>query len=170
MRSLASRFESGSSKRNTRGSRTIARPRALALSARELGGVALEEATDPEPVRRLPDAPLDLRPRYTPHLERERDVLAHGEVWVEGIGLEDHRDVAVGGRGLGHVAIADEDLPRGGILEARDAPQHRRLPAPRRAEQHEELAIAHHEREVAERGEAGGIDGLGQLAEGDRRH
>ena len=62
-RSLASRFESGSSIRKASGRRTIARERdPLALPARELRGLALEQVAQPEDPRCVapPAAPLGL--------------------------------------------------------------------------------------------------------------
>jgi len=144
--------------------------RPLALAARQLRRASLQQLAEPEAVGRLGDAPQDLAPGHAPHLERERDVLAHREVRIQRVVLEHHGDVAGGGGVVGDHAIADEDLPGRRLLESGDAPQCRRLAASRRAEHHQELPIGDRERDVAERGVAGGIEGLGQLAEGDRRH
>src|SRR5256886_11367473 len=68
------------------------------------------------------------------------------------------------------VLVADEDLARGGLIEPGDAAQHGRLAAPRWAEQYEELAVAHVERQVRDRLHAAGIICLGETAQRDGRH
>ena len=60
---------------------------------------------------------------------------------VEGVVLEDHRDVAVFG---GHVVdhpLADADLAVGDLLQAGDHAQRGRLAAAGRADQHHELLV-----------------------------
>src|SRR5439155_1092228 len=136
-------------------------------SAAQLRRASLQQLAEPEAVGRLGDAPQDLARGHAPHLERERDVLAHREVRIQRVVLEHHGDVAGGGGVVSDHAIADEDLPGRRLLESGDAPQCRRLAASRRAEHHQELPIGDRERDVAERGVAGGIAGLGQRAEGD---
>ena len=68
---------------------------ALALAAGELCGASLEQVFEPEELRHLFDPARDLRLRRLPRLEAVADVLAHRHVRVQGVGLEDHRDVAV---------------------------------------------------------------------------
>src|SRR5256886_8219977 len=68
------------------------------------------------------------------------------------------------------VLVADQDLARGGLIEPGDAAQHGRLAAPRGAEQYEELAVAHVERQVRDRLRAAGIVRLGETAQRDGRH
>src|SRR5690606_22855334 len=69
-------------------------------------------------------------------------VLAHRHVRVEGVVLEDHRDVAVLRCPLVDHLAADLQLPRGDVLEAGDHPQRGRLAAARGADQDHELAVA----------------------------
>src|SRR4029077_2166719 len=57
-----------------------------------------------------------------------------------------------------------------GLLEPGDATERRGLAAARRPEQHEELAVAHVERQVLERRPAVGMVPLGEAAQRDRRH
>ena len=78
----------------------------------------------------------------------EPQVLLDRHVGVEGVVLEDHGDVAFLGRQVGHLRVADEDLARRDLLEAREDPQDRRLAATGRADQHHELAVADLQRDV----------------------
>ncbi len=97
-RSFASRFESGSSIRNTCGSRTSARPSATRCrwppeSSRGLRSRSSADARGSRPPRSTRRARS--RPRGTlAHLEPEREVLADAHLRVERVVLEDHRDVA----------------------------------------------------------------------------
>src|SRR6266516_7019428 len=61
---------------------------------------------------------------------------------IERVVLEDHRDVALLRRHLRHVAVADRDRAARALLEPRDHPEQRRLPATRRADKHHELAVS----------------------------
>ena len=115
---------------------------ALPLAARELRGLAVEEALEPEPPRDLGGALLALGLLDTGHLQREGDVLGDGEVRVERVVLEDHRDVALLRRQVGHVAAADQHRARVDLLQAREHPERRRLPRARRADEHHQLAVA----------------------------
>ena len=72
--------------------------------------------------------------------QRKGDVLEHGEVRIQRVILEDHRDVARRGLDVVDDAIADPDAAGVRALETRQQPQERRLAAARRAEQHEALA------------------------------
>ena len=98
-RSLASRFESGSSRRNSRGLRTMARARATRCCWPPESWPGLRSrrwsiSTLRPPRGRARSISLGgLR-----HLERKADVLATRHVRVERIALEDHRDVAIAGR------------------------------------------------------------------------
>ena len=124
---------------------------ALALAARELAGLAVEELLEPELRRDVPDPPGALRLRDLAQLEREPEVLADRHVRVQGVVLEDHRDVALARRTVGHVFVAEDDAPARHLLEPRDHPQQRRLPAPRRADEDHELAVGDLESHVVDR-------------------
>ena len=142
-RSFASRFESGSSIRNTAGSRTIARPIATRCrwppeSAR---GFRFEVRLEVEDPRRVVDAAADLVLRHLRDLQRERDVVANAQVRVERVALEDHRDVAALRREVVDDTVADPDDAVADVLEAGDHPQRGRLAAPGRADEHHELAV-----------------------------
>ena len=69
----------------------------------------------------------------------------------EGVVLEDHRHVAVAGRQVGHVAVADATLPPVAVLQPGDRAQQGGLAAAGRAEQGEELAVGDRQVERVER-------------------
>ena len=60
---------------------------------------------------------------------------------VEGVVLEDHRDVAILRSDVRHVAVADEDRAVADLLEPRYATEEGRLPAAGRADEHHELPV-----------------------------
>ncbi len=123
---------------------------ALALPAGELRGLALQELREPEELGDLVDASADVRLRHPPHLQAVAEVLANAHVRVQGVALEDHGDVAVSRREVGHVAAADPDLARRHLLEAGDGAEERRLTAARRADERDELAVPDVERDVVD--------------------
>ncbi len=152
VRSLASRFESGSSMRNTEGSRTIARASATRwrwpperFFGRRSSRCAISSDSATPSTWVLRSALLE-----PADAQRVADVLGDRHVRVERVALEDHRDVAVAGLHAGDVAIADEDLARRRQLEAGEDAQRRRLAAARGPEQDEEGAVR------ARRGRASG--------------
>jgi hypothetical protein len=69
-------------------------------------------------------------------------------VRIERVVLEDHGDVALLRGKVGDVAVADPDRAGSDLLETGHHPQHRRLPAARRPDQHEQLAVAYVEAEI----------------------
>ena len=75
----------------------------LALTARELRGIAVAEALELDEVQQLLDPLANLRPRPPPHLEPERDVVAHRHVLERGVVLEDEADAALLRREPGRV-------------------------------------------------------------------
>ena len=123
---------------------------ALALAARELRRLALEELLEAEQRRDLVDARPDLGLRRPPHLQAVAEVLADAHVRVQRVALEDHRDVAMARREVGDVAPADRDLARGHLLEAGDRAEQRRLAAAGRPDERDELAVADLERDVVD--------------------
>jgi len=79
--------------------------------------------------------------RALAQLQRERKVVAHGHVRVEGVALEHHRDVAVARGNVVHHAVADGEPPLADRLQPRDHPQRGALAAARRPDQHHELLV-----------------------------
>ncbi len=71
---------------------------ALPLAAGERGRPAVEHALEAQHVRHVVDAAHDLVLRGLPDLQPVAEVLAHGHVRVERVGLEDHGDVPRTGR------------------------------------------------------------------------
>jgi hypothetical protein len=57
------------------------------------------------------------------------------------VGLEDHGDAALLGLEVVHHPPVDLERAGGDVLEPRDHPQERRLPAARRADEDDELAV-----------------------------
>ena len=113
----------------------------LSLPARKLRRLALEHLFQLQDSGDLANAPLDLRGGDLRPTQRVADVLRHRHVGVEGVALEDHRHVAILRLQVRHVAIADRDGTVGDLLQAGDHPQQRRLPAPRRTDEYEQLTI-----------------------------
>ena len=157
-RSLASRFESGSSMRNACGSRTIARPIATRWRCPPDSAAGRRSRSSDKPSSPATSSTRrsDLRLRRAPDLEPVAEVVAHGHVRVERVRLEDHRDVAVARRELGDVPLADRDRPGGDLLEAGDHPQERRLAAAGRADENDELPVLDRERDVVDGEDASG--------------
>ena len=83
-------------------------------------------------------------------LQPEAEVAAHGQVRVERVALEHHRDVALARVQPRDVAVADVDRARGDLDDPGEHLQQRRLAAARRADEHHELAVADLEVDVVD--------------------
>ncbi len=123
---------------------------ALRLAARDLGRLARLVPGQLDQGEHLGDPALDLGILGALAAEAECDVLEDREVREERVVLEDGVDVALVGRQPGHVLALELDQARGRCLEATDHPQGRRLAAPRRPEQAEELTVADLEVDVVD--------------------
>ena len=77
---------------------------ALALAAGELRRLLLQVVLEPQDARGLADLVLDLGLRPPREAQAEGHVLEDGQVRIERVGLEDHRDAALGRLLLGDVA------------------------------------------------------------------
>ena len=124
---------------------------ALALTAGQGAGLALQELLDAQEHRRLLDALLDLRLGELAQLQTERHVVVDGHVRIEGVVLEDHGDVPVFGRDVVDHPVADLDGPLGNLFQAGDHPEGGGLPAPGRPDQDDELLVVDGETHVADR-------------------
>jgi hypothetical protein len=82
--------------------------------------------------------------------QRERDVLVHGEMRVEGVVLEHHREVPVARGEVVDAPVPDDHVAGSDVLEADDHPQQRRLPAAGGADEDHELAIRHIDADVVD--------------------
>jgi hypothetical protein len=120
------------------GLRTIAR---LPLPAGQGAWLALQEVVEPQDPRRVAHALVDLRLLHVLHLQRERHVVVHAHVRVQGVGLEHHRDVAVFGRDVVDDAVADQDLAFADRLQPGEHPKRGRLATPRRSNKDHELLV-----------------------------
>ena len=89
--------------------------------------------------------------RHLPEPQAERDVVVDGQVRVERVALEDHRDVAVARRDVVDDALADPDDALADLLEAGDHAKRGRLAAARRADEDHELAVVDLEVQTAHR-------------------
>ena len=114
------------------------------------------------------DAFSDLGPRKFLQPQAEGHVLENRHVRVERVVLKNHRDIAILRRHVVDELIADVDFARGRLLQPGDHAQGRALAAPRRPDQHDELAIGDVEIDPANRG--GLVEGLDDVAERDLRH
>jgi hypothetical protein len=156
--------------RKTDARRTMARARATRWRCPPEQGawLAIEELGQPEHGGRLAHQPSPLRLVDVAGEQRELDVLAHRLVRVERVALEHHRDVPVLGLDAGDHLAADAHRAVGGLVEPGDHAQRGGLPAAGRAEEHEELAIGHVEREVVDGDDV--AEALGHGRERDRGH
>ena len=114
---------------------------ALALSARELRRLALQQGLEIEHARSLADAGVDLALRHPLELERKRHVLPHRHVRVERVALEHHGDVAALGREKVDEVPVDQDLAAGGLVEAGENTQERRFSASRGPDERDEFPV-----------------------------
>ncbi len=85
------------------------------------------------------------------HLQREGEVLVDGLVGIERVVLEHHGDVPVLRIEIIDHAIANGDVAAGDWNEPGDQVERRRLAASRRADQRDEFAVVHRQRDVPDR-------------------
>src|SRR5262249_32428220 len=78
---------------------------------------------------------------HAAQLQAEGHVLVHRHVRVEGIVLENHRDVAILRRHIIDDALADANRPARDLLQPRHHAQRRALAAARRPDEHDEFLI-----------------------------
>ena len=131
----------------------------LSLAAGELSGPPVEQMGDIEHVGDGADARLDLpapasrtgqdrteerqalRRRQPPHAERHRDVAGHGEVGIERVALEHHRQISVGSPKMAGRRPADLDTALVGALEPRHDAQEGGFSASRGPDQRQEFPV-----------------------------
>ncbi|EGE58067.1 hypothetical protein RHECNPAF_35000121 [Rhizobium etli CNPAF512] len=113
---------------------------ALALAARELARLAIEEVFDLQESGGVAHCLVALWRRHLPHLQAEADVPVHRQIGIERIGLKDHGDVAVLRMHAEHRSPADPDVAARRLGKAGNDVEQRGLAAARRTKQHEELA------------------------------
>ena len=169
-RSLASRLLSGSSSSRICGRMTSARAKrhALLLAARELAREAAAEGGQSHQFQRLADPPGALHRGHALHFEAERHVLGDRHVRKERVALEHDAEPALGGLHRQKIAALQRDRASGRLDEARDHLQRRGLAAARRAQQGDELALLHAERQAIDREVR--AEALGQLLKDEEAH
>ncbi|MNQ71881.1 hypothetical protein D3C85_865680 [compost metagenome] len=141
---------------------------ALALAARELARVPLQQLAQAQRVGRLLHAAGDLVFRDALDLQAEAQVLRHGHVRVERVVLEHHRHVAVARRGVVDAAVAEQDVAAFGGFQPGNHAQQRRLAAAARPHERHELAVADVDVDAADHRRAAEL--LEELADADGGH
>ncbi|ELY39605.1 phenol hydroxylase [Natronorubrum tibetense GA33] len=115
---------------------------ALFLPARKLVGFVLEQVSDPHHFGCLDDAAFAFALiEIGTHPKSELHVLEDGFVGVERVVLEYHRDIPVFRVDVRDVLVADRDRSSGGLLEAGQHSERRRLSATGRTDDGNELAV-----------------------------
>jgi hypothetical protein len=168
LRSLASRLDSVEEKDGGVAHHRPPHGDALALAARELARLALQQIGEAEDARCLHHLTLDFRFRQPRRAQREGHVAEHRHMRVKRVVLEYHRNVAMRRRDAIHHLAVDGDLAPAQILEPGDHAQHGRLAAARRSDQHDELLVADLEVDVLDRMDL--VELLVEIANNDGRH
>jgi hypothetical protein len=101
--------------------------------------------------------------------QAESDVVVDGQVRVERVALEHHRDVAVARGNVIHDAIADHHDAFGHLLEAGDHSKSGLLAAPRWSDKDHELPVGDLQIEARDGASAVRID-LRDVVEANARH
>jgi hypothetical protein len=120
----------------------------LTLAARQRPRLSVQVLLQAEDLRGPADAAVDLALRELAELEPERHVVVDGHVRVQGVALEDHRDVAFLRRHRVDDPIGDPDRALADRFEAGYHPQRRCLAASGRSDEDDELAVVDVEVEV----------------------
>ena len=129
---------------------------ALHLAARQLRRLALHQLLDVQQLGHAGDLRVDLGLRQLARPQRRGDVGRRRLLRIQRVRLEDHRQVALGGRRARRVEARQVHRAGVRLLEPRDHPQRRGLARARRAEQHEERPV-------------GNVEVRGRRAPGRRR-
>src|SRR5579875_1620582 len=122
--------------------------RALLHAARELRGIAVLEPAETDEIDEGAGAPLALIPRYPLFFKTVKNILQNRLPGKQGKVLKDNATV---GTGAGNRLAFDQDRAGLDRQKAADQIEQCALAAAARAEQRDELAVAHAERDVVER-------------------
>ena len=114
---------------------------ALALAARELARVAVEQVFQLQDASGVAHAFVDLGLAEPCNLQAEGDVVVDAHMRVKRIGLEDHGNAAFRRRHTAHGASADADIAGGDLFQPGNHLEQRGLAAAGRADKDDELAI-----------------------------
>ena len=69
-------------------------------------------------------------------------------MWIESVVLKNHGDIPVLWRQIIDTAVADENVASRNFFQAGDHTQCRRLPAPRRSDEHQKFSISYFETDI----------------------
>ena len=130
---------------------------------------AIKQVFEAEDGCHLEDALLAFVFRRLAELEAEGEVVAHLHLRVERVVLEDHRDVAVAGSGVGDVFFADPHRAFSDVLEAGNHAQQRRLAASGWTDKDDELAVGNRQIDAVD-GTHVAVVYLGDAVEDDPCH
>ena len=123
----------------------------LPLAAGQVGRLAVQVLGQVKDAGGLADLLVDDGLRGLRQLQREAHVLADRHVRVERVALEHHGDVAVLRRLVVHHLPGDAQFAFRDVLKSRDHVEGRRLAAPGRADQDDELTITDFQADVVHR-------------------
>ena len=123
---------------------------ALALAAREVLGLALQQVLDVQDPGGLLHRGVDLRLGHLGQLQPERHVVVQVHVRVQRVALEHHRNAALGRRHVVDHAPANAQFTARDVLQASNGAQQRTLAAARGADEDHELAVAHFQIDVTQ--------------------
>ena len=127
----------------------------LLLTAGELTGLALHQSVDLHQLCRIQNpASHFLLAEFLlafQIFQREADVLLHRQVGVQGVVLEHQTHPPLLRRQVGHVLVAEENLPGGGLLQAGDHIKGGAFAAARGPQQADELAVGNLKIEFVDR-------------------
>ena len=140
---------------------------ALALATRELLRSPFQQTVDLQQAGDFADAGSHAGFRQTANAQRIREIFVHRQVWIQGVALEHHSDVARTGWQLVDDRPANTDGAAADALETGQHPQAGGLAAAGWTQQHQQLTLSDFKvqlvdsQHVAER--------LAHLLEGNRR-
>ena len=114
---------------------------ALALAARQLARLALQQRANLQNARSFINAGLDVSFIHLGHAQAKSDIVEHAHVRIKRVGLENHRDLAVGrGDTCDHTAI-NGNIALGNLLKSGDHPHQSGFAAARRADENDKFAF-----------------------------
>ena len=113
---------------------------ALPLPTRQLARQSLHQFLEAEQGARLCHPRIDFGGRGFPELQTEGEILFHGEMRVERVALEHHRDVSVFRRQRRYVSLGNFHGSRVYLFEPGDDAKERGFAATARTHEHAKLA------------------------------
>ena len=138
----------------------------LALPSRKRFGLPVQKRADSQHVCRFADLSINIAldprcfsplhelleaSRQTTQPQPECHVVIHGHMRIKSVALEDHRDVSITRRNVGHGFVTDDNVSARRFLKARDHSESRRFSTPGRTNKDEKFAIANFEIEIVDR-------------------